>query len=368
MMRSIFISYSSKQREFVKKSDHVLHGLIKEHKQKVSSIWWDDRLIGGEEWWITICDMIQTHSHFVFLISEESLDSPFCQAELDWANKLKRYIIPVKIDPKVPDNIINAKFGSMQVVRPKSYNSESMLNEVSLGIFNTFVRTQPVELGDELLELIRERPERPLVNKDLQEIKEIIDNPVEMEERSVQLMVLGYMVSMIKYPHKKADSVYLLQKISKMDNLSSRYLEDINDLLRKFEIPHESKFVKYRPKPKSIKTDSIIDIHQVIEIVKAVEPKSPEEYLALSDEILECFDQQNLDDNMLQEIAGKLDIQYKQLTRQKLALELSRKNDLLVKLILVENSQFGNLRGCLISHCIEFISKRNTFQLSPEFS
>jgi hypothetical protein len=364
-MSSIFISYSSKQREFVEKLDQKLKALIKEHNQDIP-IWWDHRLIGGEEWWETICEKIQKKSHFIFLISQESLESPFCQVELNWAKKLKRYVIPVKIDSKVPNNVINTEFDATQVFKPQSYNPDNMLNEVVNEIFDSVLKSDPVYLDrDELRKLIQEKPKRPLVNKELQKIMELIDNPDDMQEQGIQMMVLGYMLSMIKDPQKKWDALYFLQRISKMTHLPNEYISRIDELLENFETTDES---KDELKPKSVKNEPSIDIHQAIELVKAVEPKSPEEYLALSDEILECFNQQNLDDDMLQEIASQLYIQYKQLTRQKLALELSRKNALLVKLISVENPQFGNLRGCLISQCIKFISNRNTFQVIPEFS
>jgi serine/threonine kinase PknH len=89
---TIFISYSSQDRSAI---DNLLAAL---HKTK-KPVWLDEELAGGEAWWRVILDQIRSCEIFLVAVSNHSLDSKPCQAELRYAQALKRPILPVQIGP-----------------------------------------------------------------------------------------------------------------------------------------------------------------------------------------------------------------------------------------------------------------------------
>jgi serine/threonine kinase PknH len=88
----IFISYSSQDRSSI---DDLLVAL---HKTK-KPVWFDEELAGGEAWWRVILDKIRTCEVFLVAVSNHSLDSKPCQAELAYAQALHRPILPIQIGP-----------------------------------------------------------------------------------------------------------------------------------------------------------------------------------------------------------------------------------------------------------------------------
>jgi hypothetical protein len=88
----IFLSYSRKDEEVVKV---LAQGFGAAHRE----VWFDHDLGGGDAWWDKILDNIRSASVFVFALSDESLQSQPCRAELDYARKLDRPVLPVRVGP-----------------------------------------------------------------------------------------------------------------------------------------------------------------------------------------------------------------------------------------------------------------------------
>jgi serine/threonine kinase PknH len=61
--------------------------------------WIDEELSGGESWWRVILEQIRECDVFIVALSNHSLESKPCQAELRYAQALKRPILPVRIGP-----------------------------------------------------------------------------------------------------------------------------------------------------------------------------------------------------------------------------------------------------------------------------
>ncbi len=105
-MARIFISYSRADRQFV--DDFVplvrrVYGL--------EQVWFDDDIPGGHAWWQLILEQIAQCELFIYLLSNEALASPYCQAEFREALRLQKAILPVIVRPKtqiadtLPDDI-----------------------------------------------------------------------------------------------------------------------------------------------------------------------------------------------------------------------------------------------------------------------
>lgn len=87
----VFISYSSQDRP-------ALDGLLAALNRARQKVWLDEQqLSGGEAWWQVILEQIRGCDVFIVALSNNSLDSKPCQAELRYAQELKRHILPVQI-------------------------------------------------------------------------------------------------------------------------------------------------------------------------------------------------------------------------------------------------------------------------------
>jgi hypothetical protein len=99
----IFVSYSRANKTEVEK---IVDLLKVEHE-----VFWDADIISMSIWWAKILDVdeIEKCNIFIFVISEESVESEYCLAELDYARDRSRPILPVVIDAPVqypiPDNL-----------------------------------------------------------------------------------------------------------------------------------------------------------------------------------------------------------------------------------------------------------------------
>ena len=103
-MAHIFISYSSADHHFI---DQLIP-LIRRVTVVERSVWFNDEMSGGVDWWEMILNEIAACDIFVYLISNKSLESPYCQAELREALRLRKQILPVivrRLKPPYPGRI-----------------------------------------------------------------------------------------------------------------------------------------------------------------------------------------------------------------------------------------------------------------------
>lgn len=89
----LFVSYSSKDSTSVKT-------LIRDLEEAARhAIWADQELTGGEIWWQEILQQIRQCDVFVLALSNNSLRSKPCLAELSYAQALGLPVVPVQIGP-----------------------------------------------------------------------------------------------------------------------------------------------------------------------------------------------------------------------------------------------------------------------------
>jgi hypothetical protein len=88
----IFISYSRANTAFVKTLASLLRSALDE-----STIWYDEGIDPGDYWWERIEREIVACNFFLFLISDSSLNSYFCQQELQKAVDQHKRILPVLV-------------------------------------------------------------------------------------------------------------------------------------------------------------------------------------------------------------------------------------------------------------------------------
>ncbi|MBM7807530.1 hypothetical protein JOD57_003367 [Geodermatophilus bullaregiensis] len=86
----LFVSYS--------RADGPAVGeLITDLEQAHLSVWHDRELHGGDPWWQEILERIRACDVFLFALSDHSLASKPCLAELSYARQLGRPVVPVQV-------------------------------------------------------------------------------------------------------------------------------------------------------------------------------------------------------------------------------------------------------------------------------
>ena len=107
-MVRIFISYSRVDRPFV---DRLVPLLDKVY----DSVWFDENLHGGQEWWKEILHHITACDIFIYLLSNESLASRYCRAELEEAQRLHKKILPVLVraQTRIPEDLSEIQYVDM---------------------------------------------------------------------------------------------------------------------------------------------------------------------------------------------------------------------------------------------------------------
>ncbi|OBG98557.1 hypothetical protein A5697_15535 [Mycobacterium sp. E3251] len=89
---TLFVSHSSQDKA-------AIQDLLKALRDARQHVWVDETLGGGDAWWRTILEEIRGCDVFVFALSNNSIASKPCQAELRYAEALRRPILPVQVGP-----------------------------------------------------------------------------------------------------------------------------------------------------------------------------------------------------------------------------------------------------------------------------
>jgi len=87
---SIFISYSTADGDAVRT-------LVSDLEFARQQVWLDQDLTGGDAWWAKILEQIRKADVFVLALSDKSLRSKPCQAEITYARALGIPILPIQI-------------------------------------------------------------------------------------------------------------------------------------------------------------------------------------------------------------------------------------------------------------------------------
>lgn len=94
-MAKFFVSYSRSVKEEVRKVIALLEASGHE-------VWWDADIPVIADWWATILKHIEWCEVFIFVVSEKSVQSAYCLAELKYANERNRPILPFILEQVTP--------------------------------------------------------------------------------------------------------------------------------------------------------------------------------------------------------------------------------------------------------------------------
>ncbi|MCA9909111.1 MAG: toll/interleukin-1 receptor domain-containing protein, partial [Anaerolineae bacterium] len=110
-MPKLFVSYSRSDTDFTV--------LVIERLRRIynlPNVWYDDDLHGGVHWWKAILSEIAECDVFIYLLSNESVTSPYCQAEFTEAQRLQKPIVTVQIrdNTQLSDDLSEIQYVDMK--------------------------------------------------------------------------------------------------------------------------------------------------------------------------------------------------------------------------------------------------------------
>lgn len=117
---TIFVSYSRHDSKVVKE---LIRGLEAARK----GVWVDQALHGGDSWWDVILKTIRESDVFVLALSDESLQSKPCRAELGYALALGIPILPVQVG--ATSSLRTTQVANLQIVH---YRPDDALSAFAL--------------------------------------------------------------------------------------------------------------------------------------------------------------------------------------------------------------------------------------------
>ncbi len=94
------------------------------------SVWVDQRLTGGQQWWNEILGRIARSDALVVIVSHNSLRSAACAAERGYAAALRRPILPVLIE-RLPTEMLPSDMQLLQLVDYTEEGADSVIGLAS---------------------------------------------------------------------------------------------------------------------------------------------------------------------------------------------------------------------------------------------
>lgn len=102
----LFISYARVDKPYCVQVADVL---------KIHEVWLDDRLYAGQKWWQEIMRRLEWCEGFVYLLSEDSIQSQYCRREFDLAREKGKHIFPALIQPglTLPEELMDMQYADL---------------------------------------------------------------------------------------------------------------------------------------------------------------------------------------------------------------------------------------------------------------
>jgi uncharacterized integral membrane protein len=106
--KSIFLSYARQDQE---KARQIVEGL----RMLDHGVWFDEGLVGGQEWWDEILERIRDCDIFIQAVSGSAMKSAACQSERKYAAALRKKVIPVTLE-RLPGALLPGDLAGLQFI------------------------------------------------------------------------------------------------------------------------------------------------------------------------------------------------------------------------------------------------------------
>jgi len=211
-LMQIFVSYRSLDRNLV-------NMLVTDLTDMGHTVWYDQELEGGQQWWDRILENIRRCDALVFAMTPSSLESYPCQLEYTYANALHKPILPVKLADHIKYEILPVILQTRQVIDYTHRDVDSFKKLLS-ALQNT---PAAPPLGDTL----PTPPPAPI--SPLAAVRTKIDSPVLTFEQ--QTAILHQLKGFLYDPEQGSSARELLHRLEQHPTLLASVLRDIQAVL-----------------------------------------------------------------------------------------------------------------------------------------
>jgi hypothetical protein len=213
---TVFVSYSSRDRDAVR-------SLTQDLQDADEQVWMDQRLAGGEAWWRAILEQIRGCDVFIFALSQSSIDSKPCQAELRYAQALGLPILPVQVG-----SVDSMQLNPLATVQTIDYRQATpgTAMRLSAALHRERTRRQP------LPEPLPDEP--PVPFEYLIRLYTTISSPDYLTPRDQAALVAQLEVGLREdgqHDAARSDIVTLLRKLHDREDVTYRTRTDVEAIL-----------------------------------------------------------------------------------------------------------------------------------------
>ncbi len=213
---TVFISYSRRDKDAVNK-------LTQELQDAQEQVWMDQRLAGGDAWWRAILEQIRSCDVFIFALSQNSIQSKPCQAELHYAQALGLPILPVQVGPV--DSMQLNPLATVQTIDYRTPTPSTAMQLIS-ALNRTKAQRQPLPSS------LPDEPEVPF--EYLIRLYTTIAGPDQLSPRDQAALVAQLQVGLREdgdHDAARNDIVVLLTKLRDREDVSYRTRTDVEAIL-----------------------------------------------------------------------------------------------------------------------------------------
>jgi hypothetical protein len=168
-MSRLFISYSRDDRAWVTELWRALRDATSLEP------WIDQKIIPATDWWESILSEIEKCELFVIVLTPKSVQSVYCQTELDYALALNKPVIPLILKTSVyPKQLAKRHIQYMNV-------ADCPLDKVLITILDTAIQIMKEFVNGKYSPAKAKRPKEPNANNDAS-LNELFSAGIEAEE------------------------------------------------------------------------------------------------------------------------------------------------------------------------------------------
>ncbi len=158
----LFISYSRDDKAWVYELWRVLRD------EANHDAWIDRRLVPAQDWWHTILENIETCDCCLYVMTPKSVESIYCQAELNYALALNKPVLPVMLKPcDLPSELSTRRIQYQTIT--DDMNLDRVLFRVSQGLNDVQIKL----LRNEYPARTASRPPVPEPEKKPEQVSEV---------------------------------------------------------------------------------------------------------------------------------------------------------------------------------------------------
>lgn len=211
----VFLSYS-------RRDEHAVRSLVSDLQRARTTVWLDEELGGGDAWWTQILEQIRGCDVFVIAVSDHSLGSKPCRAEIDYAGALGLPILPVQVG-----TITSFRTDSVFRKQYVDYRDATRDNAIELV---TAVHDRGAERG-ELPDTLPEPPALPY--EYLQRLGEVVRGSAELGRSAQAATVFELRTALDAEDDEsvRADIATLLMSLRDRGDIAYAVVKDIDAIL-----------------------------------------------------------------------------------------------------------------------------------------